>query len=78
MQKQCDESRRIIDEVLENGNELVGNVRLAAHHIHIGHRERIEKRDRALEQLLASEDKDTQEEFATIQANWPPAEDDKK
>ena len=77
MQKQCDESRRIIEEVLENGNELVGNVRLAAHHIHVGHRERIEKRDLALEELLAREDKETQDEYATIQANWPTEQEKK-
>jgi hypothetical protein len=61
----------VIEEVLENGNELVGNIRLAAHHIQVAHRERIERRDRALKQILAKEDKETQEEYAVIQANWP-------
>lgn len=63
-----------MDDVLETGSELVGNVRVAADNLQVQYRERIERRNEALRQLLEKEEMDTEEEFLRIQENWPGEE----
>ena len=38
VEAQCDASRALIENVLDNGSELVTNVRLAADHLQVQHR----------------------------------------
>ena len=38
VEAQCDQSRNLIENVLDNGTELVTNVRLAADHLEVQHR----------------------------------------
>jgi dynein regulatory complex protein 1 len=57
--------------VLENGNELVGNVLVAAEHLQVRHRERVERRNDDLKTLLEKEDNEAENEYARIQRNWP-------
>ncbi len=57
---------------MENGNELVGNVLIAAEHLQVQHRESLEERNEALRILLEKEDMEAEAEFERIQKSWPP------
>ena len=53
-QNQCRTSRHTLHDVLENGNELVGNVLVAAEHLQVQHRTAIEKRNDALREVYVA------------------------
>ena len=64
-------SQQLLSKVLENGGELVSNVRLAAGHLESQHRRRVEMRNRALEALMQDEKEETEEAYKEIEKNWP-------
>jgi dynein regulatory complex protein 1 len=71
VEAQCDASRGLLDNVLDNGSELVSNVRLAADHLQVQHRVRHDARTEALTTLLATEDAETTDEVEKINQSWP-------
>ena len=60
-----------VDAVIDNGTELVTNVRLAADHLQVQHRNRIENLEDAMQTLLEKEERETREEMENIASNWP-------
>lgn len=70
-QSQIFQSRRLLDDFVDNGCELVGNVRLAADHLQCQHREAIEQRDRVLKAIMEKEARDTEIKLEEIEQNWP-------
>ena len=60
-----------MDAVIDNGTELVTNVRLAADHLQVQHRNRIENLEDAMHTLLEKEEKETRQEMENISSNWP-------
>lgn len=60
-----------MDAVIDNGTELVTNVRLAADHLQVQHRNRIENLEDAMQTLLEKEERETREEMENIASNWP-------
>ena len=60
-----------MEHVVDNGLELVGNVRVAADHLQTQHREALESRNKALETLLAQEDAESQAAVEVIAGKWP-------
>ena len=60
-----------MDAVIDNGTELVTNVRLAADHLQVQHRHRIESLEDAMQTLLEKEEKETRTEMENIASNWP-------
>ena len=73
-QVQIKRSQKLISNLLENGNELLGNVRLAVDNLQVKHQERIEKRDQNLADLLKTQDEEAEQEFQVIEKNWPGEE----
>ena len=71
MQDQCQKSTMLVDAVIDNGTELVSNVRLAADHLQVQHRSRHEHLEMAMKNLLAKENKETNSEMDSISHNWP-------
>ena len=61
----------LVDAVIDNGNELVTNVRLAADHLQVQHRNRHEHLEDVMQTLLDKEDKETTAEMENIVSNWP-------
>ncbi len=59
VEAQCEASRSLIENVYDNGSELVTNVRMAADHLQVQHRNRHDTRSNDLTQLLAKEDAET-------------------
>ena len=78
VEAQCDNSRALIENVLDNGSELVTNVRLAADHLEVQHRLRNDKRHETLTQLLHKEDSEVNAEVEKINKSWPTPEASKK
>ena len=75
VEAQCDASRALIDNVVDNGTELVTNVRLAADHLQVQHRSRNETRNTSLRELIGKEENETNELVSHINKAWPaPAE----
>ena len=74
VEAQCDASRALIDNVVDNGTELVTNVRLAADHLQVQHRSRNETRNTTLRDLISKEDKETNELVTNINKAWPGPE----
>ena len=60
-----------MDAVIDNGTELVTNVRLAADHLQVQHRNRHEQLEEAMYTLLEKEEKETRSEMENIVSNWP-------
>ena len=60
-----------MDAVIDNGTELVTNVRLAADHLQVQHRNRIENLEDAMQTLLEKEERETRDEMENIASNWP-------
>ena len=60
-----------MDAVIDNGTELVTNVRLAADHLQVQHRNRIENLEDAMQTLLEKEERETREEMENIASSWP-------
>ncbi len=75
---QCTASRKGLELVLENGLELVANVRIAADHLQTKHRLIIERRNLALETLLSEEEAESKEAVEVIEASWPSSDKTKK
>ena len=61
----------LVDAVIDNGTELVTNVRLAADHLQVQHRNRHEHLEEVMQNLLDKEDKETRIEMMKIAKNWP-------
>ena len=59
VEAQCDASRALIENVIDNGSELVTNIRLAADHLQVQHRTRHDTRNDTLTKLLKKEDEET-------------------
>lgn len=64
-------SRKAINDVLENGNELVSNVRLAADHLQSQHQSEIDERTETLQKLLSAEERESEREYKQIEKQWP-------
>lgn len=60
-----------MNELLLNGCELMDNVRLAADRLQIQHRDRIERRDELIKQIMEQDNAETELEFEQIQQRWP-------
>lgn len=78
VEAQCDASRNLIENVIDNGTELVTNVRLAADHLQVQHRSRHDERKETLTNLLSKEDTETITEVGKINNSWPVPEKSKK
>ena len=61
----------LVDAVIDNGTELVTNVRLAADHLQVQHWNRHEHLEEAMKTLLEKEDRETRDETQNIASNWP-------
>ena len=61
----------LVDAVIDNGTELVTNVRLAADHLQVQHRNRHEHLEESMKTLLEKEDRETRDETQNIASNWP-------
>ena len=70
-QNQMKRSRQLVETVIEDGTELVSNVKLAADHLQVQHRRRLEERQKNLKELLAKEEAETKEIVGNIADNWP-------
>ena len=64
-------SRQLVETVIEDGTELVSNVKLAADHLQVQHRRRLEERQKNLKELLVKEEAETKEIVGNIADNWP-------
>ena len=60
-----------METVIEDGTELVSNVKLAADHLQVQHRRRLEERQKNLKELLVKEEAETKEIVGNIADNWP-------
>nr|XP_040564755.1 dynein regulatory complex protein 1-like [Lepeophtheirus salmonis] len=67
---QCENSKTIIDELIENGTELVSNVQLASEHLHVQHCQRVEERLKSLHAIINKEDEEANIIFAEIKSKW--------
>ena len=63
----------MVETVIEDGTELVSNVKLAAEHLQVQHRQRLEDRQKSLKDLLLKEETETKEIVGKIGDNWPKA-----
>ena len=61
----------LVDAVIDNGTELVTNVRLAADHLQVQHRNRHEHLEDAMKTLLQKEHTETRNEMENIASSWP-------
>ena len=71
VQEQIQKSRQLVEAVIENGTELVSNVKLAADHLQVQHRQRYEDRGKDLKNLLFKEESEVKNEVKHIGENWP-------
>ncbi|TRY74892.1 hypothetical protein TCAL_04515 [Tigriopus californicus] len=71
VQFQKAKTEKLTNELLSNGCEMMDNVRLAADRLQIQHRDRVERRDQVIKQIMEQDIADTELEFEQIQQRWP-------